>query len=139
MQSDKTTWDATISADRGGDGSLGFALYGIHQKGVADVNNSQIDPVSRCAAALRIHYHNVTIEGQQVALGETLDFSRADPWSKLVIESVKNMYEEGIFKGDTTILEAGVGDGRNLLQVSHFTYQETTVSKISQENKTMFW
>ena len=119
--------NAGFNIIKGEDNSLSFALHRIQQQVVPDVNNQVADAGSPFAGNLDIHYHNVTINGQEMTLGETLDFSRADPWSELTINAVKTLHEEGAFKGDITILEAGVGDGRNLLQVSHATYQQLTV------------
>ncbi len=76
----------------------------------------KIDPAGPFAGPLDIKYSTVAVDGRDVRIGETMDFSRADPWSQLAMRAVKALHDEGAFKGDTTILEAGVGDGRNLLQ-----------------------
>ena len=77
---------------------------------------AKLDPAGPFAGELDIQYSDVLVDGVRVRIGETMDFSRADPWSKLAIRAVKTLHDEGEFKGDITILEAGVGDGRNLLQ-----------------------
>lgn len=77
---------------------------------------AKIDPCGPFAGELDVRFSDLLVDGKQVRIGETMDFSRADPWSKLAMEAVKTLHDEGEFKGDITILEAGVGDGRNLLQ-----------------------
>ena len=78
--------------------------------------DAKIDHCGPFAGDLDIQYSDLVVDGVKVRIGETMDFSRADPWSKLAIRAVKTLHDEGEFKGNITILEAGVGDGRNLLQ-----------------------
>jgi hypothetical protein len=88
-----------------------------------------LDPSSPFAGALETRYTKITVDGREVSIGETVDFSRDDPWSKLLISSVKTLHDEGEFKGDLTIIEAGVGDGRNLLQAIGVSHEGGDVDK----------
>ena len=88
----------------------------LDQVTINPIPEHKVDLCSPFAGDLDIQYTKTVVNGKEVRIGETMDFSRADPWSKLAMTAVKTLHDEGEFKGDITILEAGVGDGRNLLQ-----------------------
>ena len=109
--------------------SLASILHDEYQKDKHPINLDNIDPNSPFAGQLEIRYSYINVDGQEVKFGETIDFSKDDPWSKLMISSVETLQKEGLFKGNITILEAGVGDGRNLLQAVGISQSGGSIDK----------
>jgi hypothetical protein len=67
-------------------------------------------------------YRQISIGGQEFTLAETDDFPREDPWSELTCGYIGQLAHSGIDSRDRSnlfagrnILEAGIGDARNVL------------------------